>query len=874
LEALDGFFFGAVRHTNTSGPDLGLGSGPTLVTHFYKSQENKIKYPMKERNNSEITVLQEQERNREPISRNLWSFITVSWISPLLSIGKERALQVEDLYRLPESLSAKKLEKRWNWYWKGERTLWQTYFDAVKVLMILDAIVRILSIVVQFWALPFFVGQFVAFIDPIETNDNSLWIKNGYSIAAVLFCLEIVNIVLNSCLKNVHRSAMTTAENTMKLGIVRKLFRISPRARAIHVGSKWINYVNVDCEIVNIAPVMINSIWIIPIQLVVGVIFLSQNLGVALWPSFSILILSTVITLYSGTLMGPKFGMLMIASDKRIKAITEAIKNIKVIKYFALETTIEKGIQKFRNLQLDTLRSLLDIVVLSQGFAGVTPKLMPVIAFAVYSATRLLTPSVVFSSLLLFKNLDAPLSAAGTLMQQMARCKASWDRLVVVFDAEEDSTQEGQSLPNGTISIRDAVFEYPKEHSETESVKALSISNLDIEPGSLIGIVGKVGSGKSTLFHGLLKDLLITQGSVAVSGTMGYCSQKHLLFNGTIRDNIVFSCEMDEKKLENVITLCSLTEDLACLPAGVNTQLGENGASLSGGQMARVALARAMYQNPDIYLLDDPLSALDAAVGGQIFQHAILQSMKEKTVLLATHHLHYMAKMDKIMVVEGGEVVEFGTFDELMDLAGSFAQMMSKYSEEEHTQKSEQHSPVEVVSKAVKVEESIIKKETMAEGSVKNQIYKKYCMAIGLWICISFVILAILRIALRVVLEMWLAYGARTPDLATNVFILYYSILGAAVGISEILSNWWTGRGAVRGAETLHSEALTGILAAPLYFFESNPTGRILNRFTADTQSVDIHILNVILLLVFALVNVFSSLILVAQASWILLCIY
>jgi ABC-type multidrug transport system fused ATPase/permease subunit len=754
-------------------------------------------------------------------------------------------------------------------------------------MILLNALVDLVLIAINFWALPLFVGQFVLFI---EEKEEALWIKSGYGNAGILFGLQVVGTLLKSAKLNLNRATVSLAGSTLRTGIYRKIFSLSPKARAVHVGAKLINNLNVDCDILSFTPLTINSLWMIPLQIAIAVFFLAQSLGVALWPSFSMIVIAAAATVWSGVLMGPYFGTLMSSSDQRVKAITEAVKGMKVIKYFALEDTIEQGICKFRDLQVQTSFILCNIIILAQGLSGLVPLLMPVIAYMVYATQYSLTPSVIFSSLLLFRNLQQPLESAGGLVQMFANGKAAWDRVSALFAAESESVLYDQlplsttsekdhkgyaelpvSTQAGRIVFHDAVLEYPNDNTDsTDTVCALKVSNLEIKPGSMVGIVGRVGAGKTTLFNGILKNLIVSQGQVEIEGTIGYCSQKPILFDGSIKNNILFANDLNIQRLEKTLELCCLKEDLDRLPAGVDSKLGEGGASLSGGQMARVALARAIYQNPDIYLLDDPLSALDAAVGRNVFK-SIKEGLKGKTVLLATHHLQYMSEMDQIIIVENGEVIETGSYEELLSLNGVFAQMIDNYTHEH-----QDHEEVEAKSKDEKKnsdeDEEIIKKESAAEGSVDWKIYQHYIEALGKVTFGVMVFLFVAELAFKASLQLWLANGTRSSsEVSTSNFLIVYGILGVVAALVDFSSFWFAARGTIIAGKNLHMKALKGILAAPISFFEANPMGRILNRFTADTESVDLGLLNVVLGIMGSLMSVLLSLILVAQANWVLM---
>ena len=202
--------------------------------------------------------------------------------------------------------------------------------------------------------------------------------------------------------------------------------------------------------------------------------------------------------------------------------------------------------------------------------------------------------------------------------------------------------------------------------------------NLTAKSGDLLCIVGQVGAGKSSILSALLGNMWCSFGSISVKGKIAYCAQQPFIQNSTLRDNILFGCPHDQERYFNALSCCALLPDIKILPGGDETEIGERGINLSGGQKARVSLARAVYADKDIYLLDDPMSAVDAHVGQHIFEHCILPLKQSgKCVILVTNALKYMKFATQIMVLKDGKVREVGTFDELMNNKSLFVDMMS-----------------------------------------------------------------------------------------------------------------------------------------------------------------------------------------------------
>eukprot|EP01031_Cornospumella_fuschlensis_P028107 gene28107-33939_t len=203
--------------------------------------------------------------------------------------------------------------------------------------------------------------------------------------------------------------------------------------------------------------------------------------------------------------------------------------------------------------------------------------------------------------------------------------------------------------------------------SVNRSVETLRNINISIKQGELVAIIGSVGSGKSSLLSCVLGELIPISGSVYIEGDIAYCDQRPWILNDNVQNNILFGKEYNEAKFDEAIYASCLEDDITILPGGLQTQIGEKGINLSGGQKARVALARAVYRDADIYLLDDPLSAVDAHVAQFIFHECICTALRKKTRLLVTHHVHILPHVDKVVLLEDGAVAFFGTYQELCE---------------------------------------------------------------------------------------------------------------------------------------------------------------------------------------------------------------
>lgn len=235
------------------------------------------------------------------------------------------------------------------------------------------------------------------------------------------------------------------------------------------------------------------------------------------------------------------------------------------------------------------------------------------------------------------------------------------------------------TLEEKGVTLKNVTAKWTNESTDN----TLTNITLEVPFGKLLAVIGPVGSGKSSLLNVILKELPITEGTLYVDGSISYAAQEPWLFAGSIRQNILFGAPMDKIHYQQVIEVCCLQRDLSLFPYGDKTIVGERGISLSGGQRARVNLARAVYKQANIYLLDDPLSAVDAHVGRQLFDNCINGFLKSKTVILITHQLQYLKEADQIIIINNGLIEDKGTYTQLKSSGLNFAKLLDENDKQE-----------------------------------------------------------------------------------------------------------------------------------------------------------------------------------------------
>uniref|UniRef100_A0A8C1JB33 ATP-binding cassette, sub-family C (CFTR/MRP), member 12 n=1 Tax=Cyprinus carpio TaxID=7962 RepID=A0A8C1JB33_CYPCA len=331
----------------------------------------------------------------------------------------------------------------------------------------------------------------------------------------------------------------------------------------------------------------------------------------------------------------------------------------------------------------------------------------------------------------------------------------------------------------------------------------------------------------------------LLSGSVSANGTLAYVSQQAWIFHGTVRDNILMGEPFDQTRYTSVIHACSLKPDLAVLPYGDQTEIGERGINLSGGQKQRVSLARAVYSNRDIFLLDDPLSAVDAHVGKHIFEECIKKKLKGKSVILVTHQLQYLEFCDEVVLLDNGEIKEAGTHCDLMKAKGRYAHLINNF-------QLEQMVCMCVTGK----KDQLVTQEVSLEGSVTWRTYHQYCKAAGGYILLLFVILLFtLLVGSTAFSSWWLSYWLEQGS-GVNPYKHrhthscdsarpYHLNIKSYCLLSLIAKGYTFTKVTLRASSKLHDTMFKRILGSPMSFFDTTPTGRLVNRFSKDQDEVD-----------------------------------
>nr|XP_055221299.1 multidrug resistance-associated protein 1 isoform X6 [Gorilla gorilla gorilla] len=584
-----------------------------------------------------------------------------------------------------EALIVKSPQKEWNpslfkvlYKTFGPYFLMSFFFKAIHDLMMFSG-PQILKLLIKF------------------VNDRKAPDWQGYFYTVLLFvtaCLQ--TLVLHQYFHICFVSGMRI--KTAVIGAVyRKALVITNSARKSSTVGEIVNLMSVDAQRFMDLATYINMIWSAPLQVILALYLLWLNLGPSVLAGVAVMVLMVPVN----AVMAMKTKTYQVAhmksKDNRIKLMNEILNGIKVLKLYAWELAFKDKVLAIRQEELKVLKKSAYLSAVGTFTWVCTPFLVALCTFAVYvtiDENNILDAQTAFVSLALFNILRFPLNILPMVISSIVQASVSLKRLRIFLSHEElepDSIERRPVKDGGgtnSITVRNATFTWAR--SDPPTLNGITFS---IPEGALVAVVGQVGCGKSSLLSALLAEMDKVEGHVAIKGSVAYVPQQAWIQNDSLQENILFGCQLEEPYYRSVIQACALLPDLEILPSGDRTEIGEKGMNLSGGQKQRVSLARAVYSNADIYLFDDPLSAVDAHVGKHIFENVIGPKgmLKNKTRILVTHSMSYLPQVDVIIVMSGGKISEMGSYQELLARDGAFAEFLRTYASTEQEQDAEEN---------------------------------------------------------------------------------------------------------------------------------------------------------------------------------------
>ncbi|EFR00027.1 oligomycin resistance ATP-dependent permease YOR1 [Nannizzia gypsea CBS 118893] len=686
------------------------------------------------------------------------------------------------------------------------------------------------------------------------------------------------------------------ARDNILTSIFSKKRRVGPTNAVAGVmgdGTGWSNgrivtLMSVDTDRIDKALGLFHLLWTSPIIIILALILLLVNIGYSALSGYALLVAGIPLLTHAIKSLIRRRKKINKITDQRVSLTQEILQAVRFVKFFGWEQSFLKRLDELRKREVRAIQVVLAIRNVLLCIALSLPVFASMLSFITFSLTKHpLNPAPIFSSLALFNTLRLPLNMLPLVLGQVTDAWTALNRIQDFLLAEEqaDDIERDDSLENA-LEIDNASFTWERlPTSEEDSfnkkgsgnrkgkVKAIKdmeketadsglqsptepfqLTNLSFTAGrnELIAIIGTVGCGKSSLLAALAGDMRMTGGHASMGASRAFCPQYAWIQNATVKENILFGKEYDEAWYNQVIDACALRADLKMLPNGDQTEIGERGITISGGQKQRLNIARAIYFNSSMVLLDDPLSAVDAHVGRHIMDNAICGLLKDKCRILATHQLHVLSRCDRIILMDNGRIEAIDTFDNLMRHNDSFQKLMSSTMQEEEQDKKEEARTVDGNAEVVKASDeengppvkapgALMQKEERAVNSVSWKVWGAYISNFGWPINLPIIVLGlILANGGTIVNALWLSYWvSRKFDFSTGAYIGVYIALGVAQALFLFIFSTTLTISGTNASKAMLSRAINKVLRAPMSFFDTTPLGRMTNRFSKDIHTMD-----------------------------------
>ncbi|XP_038317400.1 ATP-binding cassette sub-family C member 12 isoform X5 [Canis lupus baileyi] len=845
----------------------------------------------------------------------LLSFATFSWLTPVMVRGYKHTLTVDTLPPLSPYDSSDTNAKRFRILWDEEvesvgpekaslgRVVWK--FQRTRVLM--DIVANILCIIMAAIGPTVLIHQILQQTESISRN---VWV--GIGLCMALFATEFTKVLFWALAWAINYRTAIRLKVAVSTLVFENLVSFKTLAH-ISIG-EVLNTLSSDSYSLFEAALFCPLPATIPILMAVCAVYAFFILGPTALIGISVYIIFIPIQMFMAKLNSAFRRSAISVTDKRVQTMNEFLTCIKLIKMYAWEKSFTNTIQDcflFTDIRKRERKLLEKAGFFQSGNSALAPIASTIAIVLTFTChillRRRLTASVAFSVIAMFNVMKFSIAILPFSVKAMAEANVSLRRMQkILIDKSAPSYIIQPEDPDTVLLLANATLTWDQETSRKSDLKkvenqkkhflkkqrleAYSLSSSDqgvagpeeqsgspklvlhnisfvVRKGKVLGICGNVGSGKSSLIAALLGQMRLQQGIVAVNGTVAYVSQQAWIFHGNVRENILFGEKYDHQRYQHTIQVCALQGDLNSLPYGDLTEIGERGLNLSGGQRQRISLARAVYSNHEIYLLDDPLSAVDAHVGKHVFEECIKKTLRGKTIVLVTHQLQFLESCDEVILLEDGEICEKGTHKELMEERGRYAKLIHnlrglQFKDPEHIYNA---AMVEALkeSPAERDEDAVLAPGDGKDEGKEPETDSEFVDIKGYLLSLFVVSFFLLMIGSSAFSNWWLGLwldkssqmtcgpqgnksaceiGAVLADTGQHVYQWVYAGSMLSVLTFSVIKGFTFTKTTLMASSSLHDHVFDKILRSPMSFFDRMPTGRLMNRFSKDMDELDVRL--------------------------------